>query len=104
MSQTITIASGETLSSAAKVMGKHKYGTLIVPTIDVCSLTWAVSDDDVTYFAIFDPLGVQQITASSTGARAFQIPSACLAANYIKISAGASQTALRTMYVILSDG
>ena len=104
MAQTITIANGGTASTAAEVRGKHSYGFIIIPTMTSTVITWEVSDDGTNFSALYDALGVQQISAPAfTSQRAFQIPTGCLAANYFRISV-ASQGAARTLYVCLSNG
>jgi hypothetical protein len=105
MAQTITIASGGTLSSAAEVKGQHTYGVIIVPTIDSATITWAISNDNTTFYALYDHLGTAQQISATTANRAFSIPAGVLASNYFKIQVGAAQNSgAVTITVLLSNG
>ena len=106
---SVTIAATGNLSSAVFIGGRvHR---LLLPTIDAAKISFQESDDNTTYYDLYDgdATGAEAQIASSTGARAYTLNGdiwGCV--QYLKIRSGltgatTTQNAARVIKIIHSS-
>jgi hypothetical protein len=102
---TVTIANGQSLSTAAHI----GLGTLVgiqLPTITSAALTFQGSHDGVTYVEVVDSSAAAVSYTASTGAIYIKAPADLAGVPYIKVRSGTSgapvaQGAARTITLIV---
>ena len=102
---TVTIASGQSLSSSVQLNGGFVEGFYMPAGWDAAVVSFLVSETDANYVPLIDALGVEMQIAVAAG-RAIQLPLGSLHGwNWLQLRSGTSgaavnQTANRTLTLI----
>lgn len=106
--QTMTIASGQTVSTQAfTASGYAAFGVQIPAAFDGSAIEFQVSADDATTYQTlyeYDPVAndgtTRKVTLSVTASRSYDLPVALVAWDHFKIVAGTAQTGDTGLVVI----
>ena len=89
--QTVTIGAGASLSGASTLYkGYRLVGLCTASTWDAAKISFAVSNDDSTYYTLYDEDGAEvNVSNALTGAAAVAVdPANFIAWDYIKVRSG----------------
>lgn len=99
--QTLTITSGQTVSTAFAGGNTVAYGLQLPAAFTGTSITFQVSaDKGTTYQALYDSTGSTQVSVSVTQGRSYDLPDALTAWTHFKIVSGSSEGADRALVVV----
>lgn len=105
---TVTIANGATASSAFDTRG-HRLVGVYVPTVDSGNITFTTAPATNpgatagTYVAVGNESGTAYSLTAGTGGKFFALPVQFSHARYIKLTSAASQSADRSLTLILEE-
>lgn len=101
-SGTVTIASGQSISTAFDARGFSSFGVVVPAAISGSTWTFQVSHDGVTFQ---DLLQANGLTVSMVVAvnKSYSLPAQLASWRYFKINSGASQAADRTIPIMASS-
>ena len=89
--QTVTVAAGASLSGAStKRNGYRLVGLCTASTWDAAKISFAVSNDDTTYYTLYDETGAEiNVSSAITGAAAIALnPADFIGWDYVKVRSG----------------
>lgn len=99
---TVVIAQDGTVSTAANIEAYLVVG-LIVPLMDNTTLTFEVSNDNSTFYDLYDKGATEVAFAAGTHNKAYEAPDALGSGwRYIRIVAAAQTTAAVTITLLLT--
>ena len=91
ITQTVTIGAGASLSGASTLYkGYRLVAVCTASTWDAAKISFAVSNDNSTYYALYDETGAEiNVSNAITGAAAVSLnPNDFLAWDYVKVRSG----------------
>lgn len=97
--QTLTIASGQTVSSVASTAGSAMFGLKLPAAFTGTVLTFQVSHDNVTFQALYDEFNVA-VSVTVAISRSYNLPSALCAWPYFKVVSGSAEGAARSLVLV----
>lgn len=98
----VTIASGQTASSAIDFRGRAGGGFRLPSTFTGTTITYQVSVDGNSYGSLYDQFGAQVVTASVAASRRYALPAELYGWPYFKIVSGSAEGADRTIAVVVA--
>lgn len=100
-SQAITIANGETVSSAFPSSDMAAFGLQMPAAFTGTSITFQVSaDNGTTYQALYDVTGTTQVSMTVTTSRSYDLPAELASWTHFKIVSGSAEGGVRSLTVV----
>jgi hypothetical protein len=106
-SQTVTIASGGTVSTAIQASREAAWGLQMPAAFTGTSITFQASADGSTFQALYeydtttdDGSATRAVTLAVAAARSYDLPAALTAWKAFKIVSGSAEAAARTLVVV----
>ena len=101
--QTATIAINETESSAIELDGDSRLVGLYLPaSLTSTTMSFKVSYDNSTFLTLYDEGASYNVTVAASRYIALK-PAACVGARWVKLVAGSSEAAARSIVVAKSE-
>lgn len=99
-SGTVTIANGETVSTAFDARGFASFGAILPAAFTGTAMTFQVSNDNTTFTALNNSSGAVSLTVAQ--AKAYALPADLKPWRYFKLVSGSAEGADRTITVVAS--
>jgi hypothetical protein len=99
--QTLTIASGQTVSSTYNNRAGSALGLVMPAAFTGTTLTFKVSTDNTTFQSLYDTTNTL-VSLTVAASRSYQLPAALATWPYIQVVSGSSEGASRSLVVVAS--